>query len=156
MRVLLVGTGTVGEAIAVLTAERDWCERMVLADYSLERARQVQARTGDEARFPVERIDAREASSVADLARRHGVDLVMNAVDPQFVMPIFEGALAAGTHYMDMAMSLSSPHPDRPFEVPGKKLGDEQFAMEDAWRDSGKLALVGMGIDPGLSDLFAR
>ena len=29
----------------------------------------------------------------------------MNAVDPRFVMPIFEGALAAGVDYMDMANS---------------------------------------------------
>ncbi|MFN2483785.1 MAG: saccharopine dehydrogenase family protein [Candidatus Limnocylindria bacterium] len=156
MRVLLVGTGTVGEAIAVLTSQRGWCEQMVLADYDVDRARAVQARTGDDGRFPVERVDAREAGSVTELVRRHGVDLVMNAVDPRFVMPIFEGALAAGTHYVDMAMSLSARHADRPFEMPGRKLGDEQFAMDDAWRAAGRLALVGMGMDPGLSDVFAR
>jgi saccharopine dehydrogenase (NAD+, L-lysine-forming) len=48
---------------------------------------------------------------------------------------------------MDMAMSLSRPG--------GPKLGDEQFARADAWEASGKLALVGMGMDPGLSDVFA-
>jgi saccharopine dehydrogenase-like NADP-dependent oxidoreductase len=56
---------------------------------------------------------------------------------------------------MDMAVSLSKPHPDRPFELPGVKLGDEQFAMDDAWKARGKLALVGMGMDPGLTDVFA-
>ena len=156
MRVLLIGTGTVGEAIGVLAAEREWCERMVLADYSVERARVVQARAGDEERFPVEQIDARDPAAVTALARRHEVDLVMNAVDPQFVMPIFRGALEAGTHYMDMAMSLSAPHPERPHSQPGVKLGDEQFAMDEAWRSAGRLAIVGMGMDPGLTDVFAR
>jgi hypothetical protein len=33
MRILLIGVGTVGKAIARLSAERDWCEVMVLADY---------------------------------------------------------------------------------------------------------------------------
>ena len=80
----------------------------------------------------------------------------MNAVDPQFVMPLFEGALEAGTNYMDMAVSLSSPNPTDPFNLPGVKLGDEQFAREEAWTASGKLAVLGMGMDPGLVDVFAR
>jgi len=70
-------------------------------------------------------------------------------------MPIFAGALEADAHYMDMAMSLSRPDPERPFERPGLKLGDEQFAMHDAWLGRGKLALVGMGMDPGLTDVLA-
>ena len=156
MRVLLVGVGTVGEAVARLTAPGTWCESMVLADYDTRRAESLQASLGDADRFPVEHIDARDRSAIAALARRHRSDLVMNAVDPQFVMPLFEGALEAGTNYMDMANSLSAAHPTDPFTTPGVKLGDEQFARQDAWLESGKLALLGMGMDPGLSDVFAR
>jgi saccharopine dehydrogenase-like NADP-dependent oxidoreductase len=71
-------------------------------------------------------------------------------------MPIFDACLAAGADYLDMAMSLSRPHPEKPFELPGVKLGDEQFAKAQAWSDAGRLALVGMGVEPGLSDVFAR
>jgi saccharopine dehydrogenase-like NADP-dependent oxidoreductase len=156
MRILLVGVGTVGESIARLAAPRAWCESMVLADYDTARAEALQASLGDAERFPVEHIDARDRAAVAELARRHRSDLVMNAVDPQFVMPLFEGALEAGTNYMDMAVSLSAPHPTDPFHTPGVKLGDEQFALEDAWNDSGKLAVLGMGMDPGLVEVFAR
>ena len=53
-------------------------------------------------------------------------------------------------------MTLSEPHPERPFELPGVKLGDAQFAEHERWRDAGLLALVGMGVEPGLSDVFAR
>ena len=63
---------------------------------------------------------------------------------------------AAGADYLDMAMSLSQPHPERPYEETGVKLGDEQFARADAWSDAGRLALVGIGVEPGLSDVFAR
>ncbi len=156
MRILLVGVGTVGESIARLAAPHPWCESMVLADYDTARAESLQASLGDADRFPVEHIDARDRSAVAELARRHRSDLVMNAVDPQFVMPLFEGALDAGTNYMDMAVSLSAPHPTDPFRKPGVKLGDEQFARQADWEASGKLALVGMGMDPGLVDVFAR
>ena len=71
-------------------------------------------------------------------------------------MPIFDGAFAAGAGYLDMAMSLSKPHPERPHEEPGVKLGDEQFAKADDWEAAGRLALVGIGVEPGLSDVFAR
>ena len=89
-------------------------------------------------------------------AREHGITHVLNAVDPRFVMPIFEGALAAGADYLDMAMSLSKPHPERPYAETGVKLGDEQFAQAAAWTEAGRLALVGIGVEPGLSDVFAR
>jgi len=155
MRVLLIGVGTVGEAIARLSAERDWCERMVLADYSEERARQIADAIGQPDRFVAARIDASDRDAVRELATAERVDLVMNSVDPSFVMPIFEGARAAGVAYMDMAMSLSKPHPETPFERPGVKLGDEQWAVAADWEQAGRLALVGMGMDPGLSDVFA-
>ena len=155
MRVLLIGVGTVGEAIARISAQSDWCEAMILADYDLTRARTLADSLGDPERFPAIQLDARDAATVAEAARAHRADLVMNAVDPQFVMPIFRGALEADAHYMDMACSLSKAHPDRPFELPGLKLGDEQFALAHAWEARGKLALVGMGMDPGLSDVFA-
>ena len=32
----------------------------------------------------------------------------------------------------------------------GVKLGDEQFALDAQWRERGQLALVGMGVEPGL------
>ena len=95
-------------------------------------------------------------ANVAALAHEHGISHVLNAVDPRFVMPIFDGAFAAGADYLDMAMSLSHPHPDRPHELTGEKLGDAQFAKAEAWQAAGLLALVGIGVEPGLSDVFAR
>jgi len=155
MKVLLVGVGTVGEAIARLSAGRPWLEQLVLADLDLDRARRVADSIGDSATHPALRIDASDASETEALARAYGVDLVMNALDPRFLMPVFRGALAAGTHYMDMAVSLSTAHPTDPYRLPGLKLGDEQFAMHAEWQAKGKLALVGQGMDPGLSQVFA-
>ena len=148
MRVLLVGVGTVGEAIAKVAADnRPWLEHMVLADYDLGRAQAIADQLGQPQRFSAAQVDASSSAVVAGLARQHQVDLVVNAVDPQFVLPIMDGALAAGAKYMDMAMSLSRPD--------GTKLGDEQFERDADWKAAGRLALVGMGMDPGLSDVFA-
>ncbi len=153
MRILVVGAGGVGAAFASIAARRDFYERIVLADYDEGRAQRAAA--ADE-RFDAARVDASDADSVAALAREHSITHVLNAVDPRFVMPIFEGTLAAGADYLDMAMSLSVRHPESPYSATGVKLGDEQFALAQDWEDAGRLALVGIGVEPGLSDVFAR
>lgn len=156
MKILLVGTGGVGEALAVIANRRPWMEKMVLADYKLDRAKEVQARLGDSFRFPVEYVDAAKKYMVEDLARKHHVDLIMNGCDPLFNVPIFEAAYNVGCHYMDMAMTLSEPHPSQPFSLPGVKLGDYQFERAHLWEKKGILALVGLGVEPGMADVFAR
>ena len=155
MRILLVGAGGVGSAFCAIAARRDFFEAIVVADYALQSAERAVAEVGN-GRFSAAQVDASDAGSVERLARESAATHVMNAVDPRFVMPIFEGALAAGADYLDMAMSLSKPHPERPYELTGVKLGDEQFAAADAWESAGRLALVGIGVEPGLSDVFAR
>ena len=155
MRILLVGAGGVGSAVVPIAARRDFFETMVVADYDEGRARRVVDKIGDP-RFVAARVDASSAEAVTALAREHRATHVLNAVDPRFVMPIFEGAVAAGADYLDMAMSLSKPHPEQPYALTGVKLGDEQFARSDALAAAGRLALVGIGVEPGLSDVFAR
>ncbi|MER5933606.1 saccharopine dehydrogenase C-terminal domain-containing protein [Streptomyces sp. NPDC002054] len=157
MRVLLVGAGGVGTAITRIAARRDFFDHFVVADYDLARAEAAVAAVDNGAgRFSARRIDASDEAAVASLLTEERCDVLLNATDPRFVMPLFEAALAAGSHYLDMAMSLSRPHPDVPYEECGIKLGDEQFARAEAWQKSGRLALVGMGVEPGLSDVFAR
>ncbi|MBA4083632.1 MAG: ATP-binding protein [Kytococcus sp.] len=166
MRVLMIGAGGVGDAAAKIAAERDFYELWVVADYSLERAQASVAaaearREGRPGRhgtavFAAAQVDASDAAAVTTLAQQHRATHVFNAVDPRFVMPIFEGALAAGADYLDMAMSLSTPHPVRPHELPGVKLGDLQLARAGEWEAAGRLALLGIGVEPGLSDVFAR
>ncbi|MEV7804109.1 saccharopine dehydrogenase C-terminal domain-containing protein [Microbispora sp. NPDC088329] len=157
MRVLLVGAGGVGTAITRIAARRSFLDHMVVADYDLARAEAAVAALGEAgARFSARRVDAGDEAVVAALLAEHRCDVLLNATDPRFVMPLFRAALSAGAHYLDMAMSLSRPHPERPHEMCGVKLGDAQFAMAAEWEKAGRLALVGMGVEPGLSDVFAR
>jgi saccharopine dehydrogenase (NAD+, L-lysine-forming) len=155
MRILVVGAGGVGSAFVPTALRRDFFESIVVADYDATRADTVAAKAADP-RVSAARIDASNRDAIAALIRDEGITHVLNAVDPRFVMPIFDACLAAGANYLDMAMSLSRPHPDRPHELPGLKLGDEQFARAAEWEGAGRLALVGMGVEPGLSDVFAR
>ncbi|MEV0147591.1 MULTISPECIES: saccharopine dehydrogenase C-terminal domain-containing protein [unclassified Nonomuraea] len=155
MRILLVGAGGVGSAVVPIAARRDFFEHIVVADSQQSRAARAVAAV-DDPRFTAITLDASDRAQVEAALREHRCDVLFNAVDPRFTMPLFEAAFAAGAHYLDMAMSLSRPHPSEPYRKPGLKLGDRQFALDGEWRGAGRLALVGMGVEPGLADVFAR
>jgi len=156
MRVLLVGVGGVGEAIAAIAKPRKWVELVVLSDYNLERAKEVQAKLNDNERFPVEWVDANRQDQIEALAKKYRIDLIMNACDPSYNVPIFDAAYNYGCNYMDMAMTLSEPHPEDPYQKTYVKLGDYQFARAGQWEQKGLLALLGLGVEPGMADVFAR
>jgi saccharopine dehydrogenase-like NADP-dependent oxidoreductase len=156
MRILVVGSGGVGGAFAPIAARRDFYEHIVFADLDPSRPQSVVDRYGAGGRFVATTVDATDPAQIAEACRAHGITHVLNAADPRFVMPIFTGALDAGANYLDMAMSLSEKHPEHPYEEVGKKLGDDQFGLEPRWTDAGLLALVGIGIEPGAADVFAK
>ncbi len=155
MRILVVGSGGVGSAAVAIATRRQFFEHLTVADLDLGRAERAVA-GHDDARLAAATVDASSAESVAALARETRADVVLNACDPRLNPPIFDGAYAAGSTYLDMAMHLSHPHPERPHEETGEKLGDAQFAVAGDWEAKGQLALVGIGVEPGLSDVFAR
>jgi saccharopine dehydrogenase (NAD+, L-lysine forming) len=152
MRILLVGAGGVGTAIARIAARRPFAE-LIIADYDLGRAQRAAAAKDS---YTAVQLDARDEAATAALLAEYRCDALMNATDPRFVMPLFRASLAGRVNYLDMAMSLSRPDPDDPYAKTGVKLGDEQFELADRWTDAGKLALAGIGVEPGLSDVFAR
>jgi saccharopine dehydrogenase-like NADP-dependent oxidoreductase len=155
MDILVIGTGGVGAAIAAIAKRRKYFNSMIMTDIDEGRAVAAAERTGD-SRFRGAKLDASDQAAIVAFARENGIDVIVNSADPRFVMPIFDAAFEVGCTYLDMAMSLSKRHPKKPFELPGVKLGDEQFAKAKAWEDKGQLALVGLGVEPGLSNIFAR
>jgi saccharopine dehydrogenase-like NADP-dependent oxidoreductase len=156
MKVLVLGAGGVGAAFAAIAQRRDAFEQVVLADIAQERVRAVVAGLGEAGRFSAERVDASDQRDVAELIRRVRPDAVLNACDPRLNLPIFGAAFEARVTYLDMAMTLSRPDPQRPYERPGTLLGERQLAQHEVWEQAGLLALVGIGVEPGLSDVLAR
>jgi saccharopine dehydrogenase (NAD+, L-lysine forming) len=156
MRVLVVGAGGVGAAFAAIAQRRPVFEHVVLADVDLARA-EAAARRFDEAdRFSAESVDASDRAALVELIGRARPDAVLNATDPRFNQPVFDACFEAKVTYLDMAMTLSHRHPERPYELPGEMLGEYQLARHEQWQSAGQLALVGIGVEPGLSDVFAR
>jgi saccharopine dehydrogenase-like NADP-dependent oxidoreductase len=156
MRVLVVGAGGVGAAFAAIAQRRPAFEQVAVADVAPARAHDVVAALGEADRFSAEQVDAADREALVRLIGRTRPDAVLNACDPRLNEPIFEACFAARVTYLDMAMTLSHPHPEHPYELPGTMLGDMQLEQSEKWAQVGLLALVGMGVEPGLSDVFAR
>jgi saccharopine dehydrogenase (NAD+, L-lysine forming) len=157
MRILLIGAGGVGGAFAAIAVRRAFVTTMVIADVNLEKARNVASSVAASGKNVfAETVDASSEESVYALARKHGVDTIVNLCAPLFNPPIFAAAFRAGCTYLDTACNLSRPHPTKPYELLGKPLGEDQFNQHDAWLERGQLALTGIGVEPGLSDVFAR
>jgi len=155
MRALVIGAGGVGSAIANIASRKSFITELVIADYDASKAHAVTQKIQDP-RFTSVEVDAGDLVALEALIRKVAPDIVINAVDPRFVMNIFNAAKNAGVNYMDMALSLSIAHPTDPFNKVGVKLGDDQFAQHDKWLSQGNFALIGIGIEPGMSDIFAR
>ena len=155
MRALVIGAGGVGSAIANIASRKSFITELVIADYDASKAHAVTQKIQDP-RFTSVEVDAGDLAALEGLIKKVNPDVVINAVDPRFVMNIFNAAKNAGVNYIDMALSLSIAHPTDPFNKVGVKLGDDQFAQHDAWLSQGNYALIGIGIEPGMSDIFAR
>lgn len=160
MRILIIGAGGVGTAMATIIkragAEADWATKIVMADYNFDRAKEVAEHICGGGRYVAEKIDAGNAANIEEVIRKHDIEIVMNAVEPLFNECIFDTCFKTGVKYMDAAMTLSWPDPEKPFERAHIKLGDYQFDRHEDWVKSGNLAVVGMGVEPGIADVFAR
>lgn len=158
MKLLVIGTGGVGQSVAMIIKKsntHNWLDQMVLADYNYDRAKEVADLVGDP-KFIPEKLDAGSKEDIIAMVKKYGITFILNVVAPSFNEVIFEAAYEAGVGYMDCAMTLSHRHPEKPFELPHVKLGDYQFEQHEKWKKKGIMALVGSGVEPGVSDVFAR
>jgi len=156
MRILVIGAGGVGASMASIAETRSFFDQFILADISLARAEEAISQLDNRSKFSAAHVDARDKASVKRLIEESKADIVVNACDPRMNEPIFNAAFETKCNYIDMAMNLSEPHPTNPYEQVGNPLGKDQLDSDSEWRERGILALVGMGVEPGLSDVFAR
>ncbi len=110
MKILVIGSGGVGSAFAPIAARRDFYEHIVFSDLDEAKAERIVDRYGARGKFAAAKVDATDPAQVAEAARTHGADVILNAADPRFVMPIFEGAFEAGVDvhgHGDVALGAS-------------------------------------------------
>ena len=91
-------------------------------------------------------IDAEEVPAMVKLIRDVGPGLVVNLALPYQDLPIMDACLEAGVNYLDTANY--EPKDEAKFEYKW------QWAYHDRFKQSGLMALLGSGFDPGVTSVF--
>jgi saccharopine dehydrogenase (NAD+, L-lysine forming) len=146
MKVLQLGVGAVGEVNARVAAQEPAVSAVVLADVDEARVAAVAAKLPPGKAEQLV-LDASDRAALVRAAR--GCDFVLNALATAWDIPVMEACLEAGVNYLDMGTG-------GPREVTGTADLDEQLALDDEFKKRSLTALVSFGIDPGVSDVFAR
>lgn len=164
MRMLMIGTGGVGESILKILKDRDderkWLEFVVCADYDFDRAKEVAAGLAED-RFVAAQVNAKNKQAIIDLIKKYDCDFVMDAAAPFVANNIFDAAYEAGVKYANMGTwSVPKTDPKEMYGI-GKQcfhefMTDYNFDRSDMWAKKDNLAVIALGIDPGVVDVFAK
>jgi len=138
LKLSVIGAGGVGQVIAGHLARAKEATVKV-GDIDRSRLREVSEASGG--RVSTVRLDARNPDQVGRLIK--GSNVVINASHPRFNQLIMHQALKRKVHYIDLA----GYSPTDIFA---------QTKQDAKWKKDGLVAILGMGEDPGLSNVMAR
>jgi len=142
----VLGAGAQGNVVACVLAKAADVASIVLADLDLARAQETAANI-DDRKIQTGRVDAADLEGTTSFVKSGGYDLVVNTALPEFIPRVMLAALRAGANYLDLSSTLLYEREGRPIE---------QLEHEEAWKVSGKTALVNAGSAPGLTNVMAR
>jgi saccharopine dehydrogenase-like NADP-dependent oxidoreductase len=146
VKVLVLGAGAVGTVSALKFVQDAMLEQLVIADAVSARASLLADRLCDP-RVSYRRLDARDRTAVANAIRDTGTTILLNAALPATNLEVMRACLDAGCHYIDMASAGTDDD--------GIPKMEDQFALDAEFKAAGRIALLGMGADPGTSNVYA-
>jgi saccharopine dehydrogenase (NAD+, L-lysine-forming) len=146
VKVLVLGAGAVGTVSALKFVQDAMLEQLVIADAVSARATLLADRLNDP-RVTAIGLDAADQAAVARSIGKTGTTIVLNAALPRTNLDVMRACLAAGCDYIDMASGGTDDD--------GIPKLEDQFAMDAEYKAAGRLALLGMGADPGTSNVYA-
>jgi saccharopine dehydrogenase-like NADP-dependent oxidoreductase len=146
VKVLVLGAGAVGTVSALKFVQEAMLEKLVIADAVFARASLLANRMKDP-RVTAIGLDAGDRAAVVGALRQFGITLVLNAALPATNIDVMRACLTAGCDYIDLASAGT--------DADGIPKMDDQFALDAEFRAAGRLALLGMGADPGTTNVYA-
>ena len=146
MKVLVLGAGAVGTVSALKLVKEAVLEKLVIADAVSARASLLADRLND-ARVTGICLNAGDQTAVASTIRQTGITLVLNAALPATNLNVMRACLEGGCDYIDLASAGT--------DADGIPKMDDQFALDAEFRAAGRLAILGMGADPGTTNIYA-
>jgi saccharopine dehydrogenase-like NADP-dependent oxidoreductase len=142
----MLGAGAVGTVSALKFVQDAMLEQLVIADAVSARASLLADRLSDP-RASFRRLDAGDRAAVANAIRETGSTIVLNAALPATNLVVMRACLEAGVDYIDLASGGTDDD--------GIPTLDDQFALDAEFRAAGRMALLGMGADPGTTNVYA-
>jgi lysine 6-dehydrogenase len=140
MKILLLGGGAAGYVISKYLLKDDAVSEIICGDIDISRARKAMP-SNDKITF--KRVDISKADDVAKLAK--DTDLIINAANYKFNLPVMKAAIKSGNNYLDLASHQNIS----PFKA-------EQLFMHRKFVKAKITGLINAGIAPGVSNLMAR
>ena len=142
----MLGAGAVGTVSALKFVQDAMLEQLVIADAVSARASLLTDRLHDP-RVSSRRLEAGDRAALIRTLRETGTTLVLNAALPATNLDVMRACLAADCDYIDMASGGSDDD--------GIPKLEDQFALDAEFRAAGRIALLGMGADPGTTNVYA-
>ena len=133
----MIGAGGVGRVIVSHLVKAEGA-KVKVGDLDRSRLQELKRLAGEVSAF---KLDAGNVAQVEWFVK--GSDVVINASDPHFNILVMKQAIKSKAHYIDLAG-------ENPRSV------EQQMRQSRAWKKAGLLAVLGMGEDPGLSNIMAR
>jgi len=146
VKVLMLGAGAVGTVSARKFVQEAMLQKLVIADAVSARASLLADRL-DDPRVLALGLDAGDRAAVARTIRETGSTIVLNAALPVTNLEVMRACLDAGCDYIDLASGGT--------DADGVPKLEDQFALDTEFRAAGRLALLGMGADPGTTNVYA-
>jgi saccharopine dehydrogenase (NAD+, L-lysine-forming) len=142
----MLGAGAVGTVSALKFVQDAMLEQLIIADAVSARASLLADRLCDP-RVSYRQLDARDRAAVTNAIRDTGTTVLLNAALPATNLEVMRACLDAGCHYIDMASGGTDDD--------GIPTLDDQFALDAEFKAAGRIALLGMGADPGTTNVYA-
>lgn len=164
MRMMLVGSGAVGESILKILQSREnyreWLEFVLVADYNLDRAKEVIENLKEKENYKAVQVDAKNKNEMIELIKEYNIDFVMDAAAPFVSNQIFDAAYEGGASYGSMG-TWSVPMDNPKFGIGIENSYIEpmtkyNFDRHENWKNKNQMACICMGIDPGVVNVFAK
>ncbi|TFG05193.1 MAG: saccharopine dehydrogenase [Promethearchaeota archaeon] len=137
---VLGGCGVVGSAaVKLLATQTDIFSTVIIADYNIAKARALADQMGPH--VDAIQFDANDKASIKKAIA--GSNVVLNTVGPyyEYGKPILSTVIEAGISYVDVNDDTGATY--------------DALAMDDAAKQAGVTALIGMGSSPGVTNLLA-
>jgi saccharopine dehydrogenase (NAD+, L-lysine-forming) len=139
MKILAIGgCGAMGKAATRALIEMPVFDEIIIGDINLEAAQAWAQKLGDR-HVRALRVDVKDAASLRAATR--GADIVANLTLYEFNLPVMQACLENRCHYLDLGGL---------YHVTKK-----QLALHEKFKAIDRLALLGIGASPGMTNIAA-